>query len=84
MKNSHKKTLQKIFANPQTGQINWKDIDALFLSLGVEKSQGNGSRVHFFYKDEMITFHVPHSRKEAQKYQVKYAKKFLETIGVKP
>jgi hypothetical protein len=71
-------------AESLTGPINWNDIESLFLSLGIEKTQGNGSRVHFFYEDEMITFHVPHSRKEAQKYQVKYARKFLEAVGVKP
>jgi hypothetical protein len=40
MKRKHQKTLDLIFKRPVSGNIQWKDIESLFLGLGAEISEG--------------------------------------------
>ena len=45
MKKRHRTTLELIFARPVNGSIRWADIKALFVSLGAEVSEREGSRI---------------------------------------
>ncbi|MBS9783367.1 MAG: hypothetical protein KGV46_02315 [Pasteurella sp.] len=45
MKRKHKKTLSLIFARPISANIKWSDIESLFIELGAEISEREGSRV---------------------------------------
>ena len=45
MNSKCRKTLRNIFHDPVKTNINWKDIEVLFLALGAQVSEGNGSRV---------------------------------------
>lgn len=84
MNSKHRKTLDKVFADPVSGTIAWKDIENLLIAAGAEVVEGNGSRVRFVLSDEVESFHRPHPEKEAKRYQVKAARDFLERIGVTP
>jgi len=55
----------------------------LFVALGAQTIEGNGSRVRFELNGIIGTFHRPHPSKEAKPYQVKDARAFLENAGVK-
>ncbi|MBF0265512.1 MAG: type II toxin-antitoxin system HicA family toxin [Gammaproteobacteria bacterium] len=82
MNSKHKKTLQLIFSNPVNGNIEWRKIEALFIALGAEKDEGNGSAVTFILNDKRADFHRPHPNKEALKYRVKIVREFLEKAGI--
>ena len=82
MNSKHKKTLQAVFADPVSGTIAWHDIERLLLGLGAERIEGSGSRVRFCKGQEVETFHRPHPHKEAKRYQVRDARKFLIRIGI--
>ncbi len=84
MDNKHHRVLEAIFEKPERANIDWKDIETLFLALGAEISEGNGSRVRVALKGVRAVFHRPHSRKETNKGAVKSVRKFLEAAGVKP
>ncbi|MCX6060039.1 MAG: type II toxin-antitoxin system HicA family toxin [Chloroflexi bacterium] len=84
MDSKHRKTLQAIFEKPDRANIAWKDIEILFVALGAEISEGNGSRVRIALKDVRAVFHRPHPRKETNKGAVKSVRRFLEAAGVKP
>jgi len=56
----------------------------LFSAIGAKTVEGRGSRVRFVYGNITATFHRPHPDKDAKPYQVRDARTFLETIGVKP
>ena len=86
MNNTHRKTIQTIFANPVPTTLEWRRIEALFMALGCRRSEDRrgSSRVRFNYGKEVATFHRPHPQKEAKPYQVRNARKFLEQIGVTP
>lgn len=84
MDNKHRKTLEAIFEKPERANIAWRDVEALFIALGAEITEGNGSRVRVALKGVRAVFHRPHPRKETNKGAVKSVRRFLETAGVKP
>ncbi len=84
MDNKHHKTLEAVFEKPERANIAWKDIEVLFIALGADITEGNGSRVRVALKDVRAVFHRPHPRKETNKGAVKSVRKFLEAAGVKP
>jgi len=80
----HRKALEAIFEKPERSDIAWRDVEALFLSLRAEISEGSGSRVRVALKGVRAVFHRPHPRKETNKGAVKSVRRFLEAAGVKP
>jgi hypothetical protein len=80
----HQKTLEAIFEKPERANILWHDIEALFIALGAEITDGNGSRRRVALKGVRAVFHRPHPRKETDKGAVKSVRRFLEAAGVKP
>jgi hypothetical protein len=79
-----RKTLEAIFTKPERANIAWRDVEALFIALGAEISEGSGSRVRVALKDVRAVFHRPHPQKEINKGAVKSVRRFLEAAGVKP
>ena len=84
MNSRHQKTLITIFSLPIPGNLEWRQIEALFVTLNAKVIEGSGSRVSFIINDEKGDFHRPHPGKEAKRYQVKNAKDFLTRAGVTP
>jgi len=83
MKSKNKKTLTAILHEPVRSDINWSDIESLFLSLGAEVSEGSGSRVRVALNGIRAVFHRPHPKKVTDKGALKSVKRFLLTAGVK-
>ena len=84
MESKHYKTLEAIFEKPERANIAWRDIEALFITLGAEITEGSGSRVRVALKNVRAVFHRPHPQKEANKVTGKSVRRFLEAAGVKP
>ena len=83
MDRKHRRTLEAIFEKPERANIAWRDIEALFVALGAEITEGNGSRVRVALKDVRAVFHRPPPRKETNKGAVKSVRRFLEAAGGK-
>ncbi len=83
MNNKHLKTSTTIFSDPTPNTLEWSRIEALFIALGAQTIEGRGSRVRFELNDIVATFHRPHPHKEAEPYQVRDARSFLEQAGEK-
>jgi hypothetical protein len=84
LNNKQRKTLESIFTNPIPSNINWKDIESLFIALGANVSQGQGSRVRVKLNDVRAVFHEPHPQKETDKGAVKSVRDFLLQAGIEP
>jgi hypothetical protein len=84
MNSSQKKTLEAVFSTPTPPTLEWRKIESLFVALGAQVIEGNGSRVRFELNGVVASFHRPHPQKEAKPYQVKDAKEFLSQAGVQP
>jgi hypothetical protein len=79
----NKNVLTSIFTNPIPSDILWKDIENLFISLGGEVSEGQGSRIRVKLNDVRAVFHRPHPKKVTDKGAVKSVRKYLENAGIK-
>lgn len=84
MNSKHRQTLQAVFSDPISGNIDWRRIESLLVALGCEVMEGRGSRVTFVKGELKASFHRPHPGKEALKYRVIAVRDFLELLGVKP
>lgn len=84
MNSMHRKTLEAVFFDPVLRSLEWRRIETLLIAIGCQVIEGNGSRVRFEKNGVIATFHRPHPSKEAKPYQVRDAREFLISIGVKP
>ena len=84
MNHKHRQTLTALFDDPANGNIEWRRIEALLIAVGCRMIEGAGSSVTFEKDGMRATFHRPHPRKEALRYRVKDARRFLEILGVTP
>lgn len=82
MNQKHRRTLEAIFAEPVLANIDWQDIEKLFVALGAAVKEGRGSRVRVELNGVVAIFHRPHPEKEASKGKVRAARDFLEKAGV--
>jgi hypothetical protein len=84
MRGKHRQTLEAIFANPVSGSIKWREIEALLITLGARLSEGNGSRVLVEIGRNRAVFHRPHPSPDTDKGAVKAVRRFLTEAGIKP
>ena len=80
----HQKTLEAIFRTQTPATLQWRRIEALFMALGATKKEKKGSGVVFRLNGKRVTFHIPHPRKEVQRYQIRRTRNFLEEVGIIP
>ena len=78
----HTAVLRAVFADPVRANIAWRDIEALFVALGAEVSEGSGSRVRVALGGLRAVFHRPHPEKETDRGAVRSVRRFLTEAGV--
>jgi hypothetical protein len=84
MRRRHAATLSKIFTRPVSESIRWAEIEMLFVALGGQVSEREGSRVGVFLFGEVRVFHRPHPSPDTDKGAVESIRKWLDTNGVRP
>ena len=75
---TYKKTVDAILRTPDPGTLKWWRIKSLLTGYGAKSIPGKESRSRFELNGVIITFHRPHSQKEARSYQVRDIRRFLE------
>jgi hypothetical protein len=81
---THRKTLEKIRADPVNGNIAWARIESLLKAAGCRAVEGAGSSVTFEFNGRKMTLHRPHPGKEALRYRVLAVREFIESTEIKP
>lgn len=84
MKRKYQSTLELIFKRPVSGNIRWKEIEALLVELGADVEEREGSRIGVALFGSVRVFHRPHPSPETDKGAVASVRKWLEENGVKP
>ena len=84
MRNRHRRTLETIFAQPVSGNIRWRDVEALLKALEAVLNERAGSRVAVLLNDRVAVFHRPHPSPNMDKGAVKDLRRFLESSGIRP
>lgn len=84
LKRKHAKTLAAIFSRPVSGTIAWSDIESLFVALGAEVNEREGSRIAVVLFGEVRVFHRPYPSPDTDKGAVASIRKWLEENGEAP
>lgn len=84
MRTKHKETLNAIFANPVSGSIKWRDVEALLIACGAEMSEGAGSRVRFTIEGQTLFLHRPHPSPDTKRWAIRDIREFLTNVGIRP
>jgi hypothetical protein len=82
MKAAHRQTLDRIFANPVSTSIKWRDVEALLVAIGAQVSEGRGSRVRFTLNGVTLRLHRPHPSPDTKSYVIREIRTFLIDSGV--
>jgi hypothetical protein len=82
MNTKQRRTLEAIFRRPVPASLPWDDIERLFVALGAEIEQREGSRIVVALNDASAVFHVPHPKRIAAQGRIMDVRKFLERAGV--
>ena len=84
MSRKHQRTLKAIFSRPLSANVHWRDVESLFVELGADVSEREGSRVAVFLFGEVSVFHRPHPSPNTDKGALASIRKWLEQHGVSP
>ncbi|MBP6309435.1 MAG: type II toxin-antitoxin system HicA family toxin [Arenimonas sp.] len=84
MKAKHLKTITLIYKRPVSGNVPWREIEALFNALGAKIIEREGSRVAIIYGGQVHVFHRPHPSPNTDKGAIASIRKILEANGVSP
>ena len=84
MSRKHQRTLEAIFSRPLSANVHWHDVESLFVELGADVSEREGSRVAVFLFGEVRVFHRPHPSPNTDKGALASIRKWLEQHGVSP
>lgn len=84
MNGTHRKTLEKVLANPVNGNVDWQRIESMLKALGCNVVEGAGPSVTFELSGRKMTLHRPHPGKEALRYRILAVRDFIERTGIKP
>ena len=84
MNRRHERTLASIFGHPTSGNIPWRDVEALLVALGAEITERRGSRVGVRLFGDRRVFHRPHPQPDTDKGAVASIREWLRRNGVEP
>lgn len=84
MNGTHRKTLERVLADPVNGNIEWPRIESMLKAAGCRVIEGAGSSVTFEFDGRKMTLHRPHPVKEALRYRVAAVREFIEKVGIQP
>ncbi len=77
-------TLEEIFSRPTRPNFRWSDAEGLLRALGIEVSEGRGSRVRLHYRGLKMVLHKPHPRPEMVRGAVEDLREFLSRAKLEP
>ena len=76
--------VEEIFSRPTRPNIRWSDAEGLLKALGIEVSEGRGSRVRLHYQGLRMVLHKPHPRPEMVRGAVEDLREFLARAKLEP
>ena len=83
MNRRQRRTLEAIYR--VQANLDWQQIEALFIELGAEIRQRSGSRMRFRFPDgTRAVFHRPHPSNEMGQGTVRAIMNLLRRMGVEP
>ena len=84
MNKKKKKIYNKVVSKPTRADVTFDEVKSLLVGEGSIFKKGDGSRVKFIYKKQILAIHKPHPKKVLPKYAVERIREFLIITGIEP
>jgi hypothetical protein len=84
MNSKNRRILEAVFEEPVRADVDWRDIEGLFIACGARISYRGGSRVNVVLHDVVASFHRPHPKRETDRGALRSVRRFLRNAGVEP
>jgi hypothetical protein len=84
MSQKHKRLLEAIQSEPVSGNIHWREVEALLVHLGAHIEPGHGARMHIELNGVHGTLHRPHHSGVCEKHDVRHIRDYLNEAGIMP
>jgi hypothetical protein len=81
---THRKTFERVLADPVNGNIEWARIESMLNAAGCRVVEGAGSSVTFEFDGRKMTLHRPHPGRVSLRYRVAAVREFIEKVGIRP
>lgn len=82
MGHKHQATLSAVFHDPVSGNIHWREVEAMLKSIGADVQPGHGARMRVILNGIEGTLHRPHHSSVLTKQDVRHLREFLASAGV--
>jgi hypothetical protein len=80
---THRKTLEKLLADPVNVNIEWTRIESLLKAVGCRVVEGASSSVTLEFNGRKLTLYRPHLN-QAIRYRFLAVRDFIECMEIKP
>jgi hypothetical protein len=84
MSHKHAHLIETLFHDPISGNIHWRDVEALLGHLGAELEPLSGARFRVRLNGMEDVVHRPHHSNVLERQAVKFLREFLARAGVTP
>ena len=82
MSHKHQSLLRKIFEDPLSGNIHWREIESLLHHLGADVEPAHGARFRIVLNGVEGFLHHPHNSNVCDRQTLKLLREFLSHAGV--
>jgi len=84
MAEEQRRTLAKVYADPNAAGVRWRDVEQLFLGLGADAKWSDPSHLTVELKGHKESFQTPYKAKNAvlTESDGKKVRDFLESVGI--
>ena len=82
MSAKQKRLLHAILIDPPSGNIQWREIEALLSHLGAKIESIHGARMHIILNNIETTLHKPHNSNTCNKRDMHLLRDYLIQAGI--
>jgi hypothetical protein len=82
MSQKHQRVLAAILQEPISGNIHWREVEAMLHYLGAIITPGHGTRLHIELNGVHGTLHRPHHSGVCEKHDLRHIREFLTQADV--
>ena len=84
MSHKHEQLIRTIFRDPISGNINWREVEALLDHLGASVENLSGTRVRVTLNQAEGILHRPHHGTVLDRFAIQHLRDYLAHAGVTP
>lgn len=81
MSSKHRHTLESIYREPVSSNVQWREVESLLHHLGAEIEPSHGARFRIVLNRHEFFIHHPHHGNEFTKQEVKHLRECLAAAG---